>query len=52
MAPSFLLGQLCRVVDLDGPILLGSDRAVTAQYDDGLITCPEALWGAGVEDRP
>jgi L-Ala-D/L-Glu epimerase len=52
MAPSFLLGQLCRVVDLDGPILLGSDRATRAQYADGLIMCPEALWGAGGEDRP
>jgi L-alanine-DL-glutamate epimerase-like enolase superfamily enzyme len=46
MAPAFLVGQLCSVVDLDGPALLGADRDVTVQYRDGLITCPESLWGA------
>lgn len=45
MAPAFLVGQLCTVVDLDGPILLKSDRSIRAQYEDGYITCPEALWG-------
>ncbi|MET4754633.1 L-alanine-DL-glutamate epimerase-like enolase superfamily enzyme [Bradyrhizobium sp. RT11b] len=45
MAPAFLIGQLCSVVDLDGPALLKSDRAITVQYADGCITCPEALCG-------
>jgi L-alanine-DL-glutamate epimerase-like enolase superfamily enzyme len=45
MAPAFLLGQLCQVVDLDGPVLHKTDRAITVQYADGFITCPEMLWG-------
>jgi L-Ala-D/L-Glu epimerase len=45
MAPAFLVGQLCQVVDLDGPTFLASDREVTVQYEDGLISCPEELWG-------
>jgi L-Ala-D/L-Glu epimerase len=46
MAPAFLLGQLCNIVDLDGPIFLKSDRGTTVQYADGFITCPETLWGS------
>jgi L-alanine-DL-glutamate epimerase-like enolase superfamily enzyme len=45
MAPGFLVGQLCSVVDLDGPAFLKEDRAITVQYANGLITCPEGLWG-------
>jgi L-alanine-DL-glutamate epimerase-like enolase superfamily enzyme len=45
MAPAYLLGQLCTVVDLDGPIFLKADRAVTIEYVDGLIHCPLAVWG-------
>jgi L-Ala-D/L-Glu epimerase len=45
MAPAFLLGQLCKVVDLDGPVFQKVDRPITARYDKGFITCPEALWG-------
>ena len=45
MAPAFLLGQLCQVVDLDGPIFLRSDRKPRVDYSGGLIQCPEALWG-------
>jgi L-Ala-D/L-Glu epimerase len=45
MAPAFLVGQLCQVVDLDGPVFLKADRGVTVQYIDGYISCPEALWG-------
>jgi L-alanine-DL-glutamate epimerase-like enolase superfamily enzyme len=45
MAPAFLLGQLCSVVDLDGPVFLQSDRAISVQYADGFITCPQGLWG-------
>jgi L-Ala-D/L-Glu epimerase len=46
MAPSVLIGQLCMVVDLDGPIFLDVDRASPVVYEDGLISSPETLWGA------
>jgi len=45
MAPAFLVGQLCHVVDLDGPIPLKADRAITVDYANGFIRCPERLWG-------
>jgi L-Ala-D/L-Glu epimerase len=46
MAPGFLLGQLCGVVDLDGPILFARDRESSAQYDgEGRIFCSEDVWG-------
>jgi hypothetical protein len=45
MAPAFLLGQLCSVVDLDGPVFLRADRADPVSYIDGYITCPDRLWG-------
>jgi L-Ala-D/L-Glu epimerase len=45
MAPAFILGQLCRVVDLDGPLFLQRDRQPAVEYADGFIRCPEALWG-------
>ena len=45
MAPSCLVGQLCDVVDLDGPMLLSADRPLSVRYDDGLISCPDELWG-------
>jgi L-alanine-DL-glutamate epimerase-like enolase superfamily enzyme len=45
MAPSFLVGQLCDVVDLDGPALLKIDRSTPVRYFDGKISCPEELWG-------
>jgi L-alanine-DL-glutamate epimerase-like enolase superfamily enzyme len=46
MAPSFVLGQLCDIVDLDGPLLLGRDRSVPVTYKNGQIDCPDGLWGA------
>jgi L-alanine-DL-glutamate epimerase-like enolase superfamily enzyme len=49
MAPSFLIGQFCDVVDLDGPLLLQSDRNPAAQYTDGQIWCSEAVWGGAEE---
>jgi L-alanine-DL-glutamate epimerase-like enolase superfamily enzyme len=45
MAPAFLLGQLCKVVDLDGPVFLKADRPVTVDYVDGTVVCSAALWG-------
>jgi L-Ala-D/L-Glu epimerase len=46
MAPSFLVGQLCEVVDLDGPTFLTTDRTPAATYEDGKVWCPESLWGS------
>ena len=46
MAPAFVLGQLCDVVDLDGPLLLAADRRPGAVYADGHVSCPPELWGA------
>jgi L-alanine-DL-glutamate epimerase-like enolase superfamily enzyme len=45
MAPAFVLGQLCDFVDLDGPALLASDRAMRVQYVDGVLHCPREVWG-------
>ncbi|MBS0419950.1 MAG: dipeptide epimerase [Proteobacteria bacterium] len=46
MAPSYLVGQLCHVVDLDGPIFLRNDRVPSVRYENGNIYCPDAVWGA------
>jgi hypothetical protein len=46
MAPGFLLGQLCEVVDLDGPVFLKSDRSSPVRYEHGMISCPATLWGS------
>lgn len=49
MAPAFILGQLCDIVDLDGPIFLAADRSPSIDYVDGNAWCGEAIWGrAGV----
>jgi L-Ala-D/L-Glu epimerase len=45
MAPAFVLGQLCDVVDLDGPTFLKRDRERAVAYGDGRIWCDEAVWG-------
>lgn len=45
-APGFVIGQLCDLVDLDGPTFLKQDRTPAAVYRDGTIWCDEALWGA------
>jgi L-alanine-DL-glutamate epimerase-like enolase superfamily enzyme len=46
MAPGFVLGQLCDVVDLDGPIFLSRDCTPGAVYADGKIQCGEEVWGS------
>lgn len=46
MAPSFVVGQLCDVVDLDGPLLLARDREPSVRYNDGHIDCPDVVWGS------
>jgi len=46
MAPACVLGQLCDVVDLDGPMLLASDREPSLSYRNGAIEGGEQVWGA------
>lgn len=45
MAPSFVLGQLCDIVDLDGPTFLATDRVPGVSYRKGHILCPSEIWG-------
>ncbi|WP_269790348.1 dipeptide epimerase [Stenotrophomonas sp. Iso1] len=45
-APGFVVGQLCDLVDLDGPTFLKQDRTPGVIYRDGTIWCDEAVWGA------
>jgi L-Ala-D/L-Glu epimerase len=45
MAPAFVLGQLCDVVDLDGPTFLKHDPRPTIAYSEGKIWCDETVWG-------
>ena len=45
MAPSWLVGQMCKVVDLDGPVFLSTDRDIAARYSDGFISCEDMPWG-------
>lgn len=45
MASAFIVGQSCDIVDLDGPLLLSSDRQPPVRYHDGYIDCPDAVWG-------
>ena len=47
MAPGFVVGQLCDVVDLDGPYGLADDPLAEKIYSDGKILVAESLWGAG-----
>lgn len=49
MAPAFVLGQLCDVVDLDGPIFLAQDRSPCMTYTNGLAWSGDDVWG-GAED--
>lgn len=46
MAPGYILGQHCDIVDLDGALFLTGDRTPGVIYADGHIDCPDAVWGA------
>jgi L-alanine-DL-glutamate epimerase-like enolase superfamily enzyme len=46
MAPAFIVGQHCDVVDLDGPTFLREDREPAVEYRDGKIWCPDEVWGS------
>ncbi len=46
MAPAMLAAQRARWVDLDGPLLLASDRADGLRYEGSLVYPPDpVLWG-------
>lgn len=45
LAPAYLLGQICDIVDADGPLLMAADRTPGAVYRGGEVTCPGAIWG-------
>ena len=47
MAPSHVIGQFCRFVDIDGPLLLASDIAEGLAYGEGGWVEPPSptLWG-------
>jgi L-alanine-DL-glutamate epimerase-like enolase superfamily enzyme len=47
MAPGFVLGQVCDVVDLDGPYGLAEDALAESIYSDGEIFVSEEIWGGG-----
>ena len=47
MAPGFVLGQLCDIIDLDGPYGLADDPLADQIYRDGKIFIPDSVWGAG-----
>lgn len=46
MAPGFVVGQLCEVVDLDGPLLALNDVAHHISYTGAVMNQPDTrLWG-------
>jgi L-alanine-DL-glutamate epimerase-like enolase superfamily enzyme len=46
MAPAFIVGQLCSVIDLDGPLLSSIDVPNGIRYDGSRMSVPEKrLWG-------
>jgi L-alanine-DL-glutamate epimerase-like enolase superfamily enzyme len=46
MAPAMLVAQRARLIDLDGPLLLASDRPDGLRYEGSVVYPPEpALWG-------
>jgi L-alanine-DL-glutamate epimerase-like enolase superfamily enzyme len=46
MAPAFVVGQHCDVVDLDGPTFLTEDRDPACEYKGGTIWCASDVWGS------
>jgi L-alanine-DL-glutamate epimerase-like enolase superfamily enzyme len=45
IAPAFVLGQLCDIVDLDGPFFLAKDRTPSVTYTHGSAWSGEHVWG-------
>jgi len=52
MAPAFVVGQLCDIVDLDGPVVLRRDRSPRIAYRAGRISCDDLVWGAPEAPTP
>jgi len=48
MAPSFVLGQSCDIVDLDGPTFLSVDRQPGVEYVQGNVWSSAEVWGSGI----
>ncbi len=46
MAPAYVLGLRCDLVDLDGPLLFARDRSPAMRYEAGMVTAPPELWGS------
>ena len=47
MAPAFVLGQQCEIVDLDGPTFLAEDRVPSVVYEAGTVFAGPEVWGSG-----
>jgi L-alanine-DL-glutamate epimerase-like enolase superfamily enzyme len=45
IAPALIAGQMCDLVDLDGPIFLAGDREHRATYAAGMVSYGDAGWG-------
>ncbi len=45
MGPAFVVGQLCDVVDLDGPLIITEDRTPSLVYEAGAVRVPDEAWG-------
>jgi L-alanine-DL-glutamate epimerase-like enolase superfamily enzyme len=45
MAPAYLIGQLCDVCDIDGPLYLAQDRHPGLHFDHRRVTMPPGVWG-------
>lgn len=43
-APAFVLGQLCDLVDLDGPTFLATDRRPSVRYQNGELWAGPEVW--------
>jgi L-alanine-DL-glutamate epimerase-like enolase superfamily enzyme len=52
MAPSFVLGQSCDIVDLDGPTFLRADRQPGVDYVHGNVWAAAEVWGGGAKVAP
>jgi L-alanine-DL-glutamate epimerase-like enolase superfamily enzyme len=46
MAPSWILGQLCDLNDLDGTLFIARDRTPAMVFERGKVHYPEGGWGS------
>ena len=45
IAPALVVGQLCDLVDLDGPVFLARDREPRVSYRRGMVVYGDSGWG-------